>query len=216
MVENPDETFDTITFQNIFPAPNALVFDAVGNLYVSDSFQGAVFVIESPDDCTLCPIDTVVHDPLLATAGFPPFGANGIAFSVDGSSLFVANTGDDRVLRVNLSDPDRAVTVFAESVNGADGMVMDHAGRLWVAANQADQVTVLDGNGSVIAELGEHLGVTGDGAARGLLFPASLVIVGRQVFVTNLALPFTPAEGDEPEDAISTYTISRINIPDLP
>ena len=217
IVENPDGTSDMITFENTFPAPNALLFDSVGHLYVSDSFQGAVFVIESADSCvTPCMVDTVIQDPLLATAGFPPFGANGIALDADESTLFIANTGDDRILSLDLNDMAASLEVFAESVNGADGMVMDHKGRLWVAANQADQIAVLDEDGKVIAELGEHLGIRKDGSTRGLSFPASLVIVNKKVFVTNLALPLTPAVGDEPEEQVSTYTISRINVPNLP
>jgi hypothetical protein len=69
-------------FGNGFPAPNALTFDKSGNLYVSDSFQGAIFRIDNAHKCaTPCPVTTVKHDGLLATAGFPPFGANGLALS---------------------------------------------------------------------------------------------------------------------------------------
>lgn len=31
------------------------------------------------------------------------------------------------------------ITVWAESVNGADGLALDALGRLWVAANQNDE-----------------------------------------------------------------------------
>src|SRR5688500_14655924 len=117
-VPNPDGSEDTITFGNAARVPNALTFDGAGNLYVSDSFQGAIFRIENPAKCApSCVATTVVHDPLLATAGFPPFGANGIAFNRDESALFIANTGDDRVLKLDMQS--RAVTVFAEGINGA-------------------------------------------------------------------------------------------------
>src|SRR5439155_533617 len=82
---------------------------------------------------------------------------------------------------------------FVESMNGADGITFDKAGNLWVAPNQADQITVLNKDGRVIAQLGAFLGIRNDGAPRGLLFPASLVIVGDDVFVTNLALPLPGA-----------------------
>ena len=102
-VENPDGSFDTITFGDNARVPNALTFDRAGNLYVSDSFQGAIFRIENPAKCAPgCVATMVVHDPLLATAGFPPFGANGIAFNRDESALFIANTGDDRVLKLDM------------------------------------------------------------------------------------------------------------------
>jgi hypothetical protein len=70
----------------------------------------------------------------------------------------------------------------------------------------------------VIASHGEawasdFLGIRGDGSPRGLLFPASVVIVDDKIFVTNLALPLTMTEGDEPEEDVTKYTVSRIDIP---
>jgi DNA-binding beta-propeller fold protein YncE len=208
-VPNPDGTVDTITFGNAARVPNALTFDRAGNLYVSDSFQGAIFRIASPATCApACVATTVAHDPLLATAGFPPFGANGIAFSRDDSALFIANTGDDRVLKLDMASGQ--VTVFAESINGADGLAFDERGRLWVAANQADELVALNEDGRVVAKLGDFEGIRKNGTPEGLLFPASLVVLGDDLFVTNLALPLTPTLGDEPEEDVRRYTISRI------
>src|SRR5262249_17633387 len=95
LVGNPDGTFDSITFGDAASVPNALVFDSKGTLYVSDSFQGAVFKIANVAACNVatCVVNTLSHDGLLATVGFPPFGANGLAFNTDESVLFVANTG---------------------------------------------------------------------------------------------------------------------------
>lgn len=212
-VANPDGSADTIKFgSNFFPALNAMVFDSRGNLYVSDSFQGAIWRIDNAKNCTNCTPTLVTQNPLLATAGFPPFGANGLAFGPNEQALFVANTGDDRVLKVDMASFE--VSVFAESINGADGIAVDASGRLWVAANQADEVVALNEAGLVIARLGEYQGINRDGTPNGLLFPASLVIVGDHMFVTNLALPLTnDVAGDEPEEAVTRYTISRIKVP---
>ncbi len=216
-VDNPDGSMDTIIFGNFAPAPNDLTFGMTGDLYFSDSFQGAVFKIANPaGNCpgVGCVVETVAHNSLLATAGFPPFGANGVALSDDEFYLFVANTGDDRILRIELANPG-VVSVFAESINGADGVVNDGDGHLLVAANQADQVVVLDINTVLVrAELGEFHGIK-KGAPRGLLFPASLAIANNKVIVTNLAVPLTPAMGDEPEEDVTKYTVSRINIPKI-
>jgi DNA-binding beta-propeller fold protein YncE len=210
---NPDGSSDTIVFgSNSFPAPNDLAFDSNGNLYVSDSFQGAIFRIENPQGCApACPVSTVIQSPLLATAGFPPFGANGLAFNDDETALFVANTGDDRVLKLDLAS--NTLTVFAESINGADGIAFDEQGRLWVAANQNDELVALDRKGRVVARTGEFEGVRRDGSPDGLLFPASLVLVGDELFVTDLALPLTAAVGDEPEEDVTRYTVSRVRLP---
>jgi sugar lactone lactonase YvrE len=192
-------------------ALNAITFDAAGDLYVSDSFGGNVFRIDLPGGA----VTTYLTDDLLkpGTHGFPPFGANGLAF--DGTVLYIANTADDRVLRYNPAAvaPTPKLTVFAESINGADGIAFDRQGRLWVAANQADEVVALNANGRVVERVGSFEGVGNDGAAKGLLFPASFVISRGFVYVTNLALALTPAVGDEPEEDVSTYTVSRFRLP---
>lgn len=216
-VDNPDTSFDTISFGNIANVPNAMVFDRYGSLYISDSFQGAIFRIINPADCAPnCNVEIISHDPLLATAGFPPFGANGLALSHDEKTLFIANTGDDRILKLDLTKPalsTDAVSIFAESINGADGIAFDRRGRLWVAANQADEVVGLNAKGKVVAKLGDFQGIRNDGSPRGLLFPASLVIVDDEIFVTNLALPLNGTTGDEPEEDVTRYTVSRMKVP---
>jgi len=212
-VGNPDGSSDTIKFgSNSFPAPNAMVFDHAGNLYFSDSFQGAIFRIDAATTCaTPCAVTAYSHGPLLATAGFPPFGANGLALDAGETTLFIAVTGDSRVLKMNLAT--KAVSVLAESIHGADGLLMDSAGRLWVAANQADEVVALDGNGRVILRAGGFDGISPDGTPRGLLFPASMVVVDGWMYVTNLALPLTDAIGDEPEEDVTRWNVVRFRVP---
>ncbi len=210
-----DKSTDTITFGDNARVPNAMVFDRDGNLYVSDSFQGAIFKIADVASCFKpCRVDDppFSHDPLLATPGFPPFGANGLAFNEHESVMYIANTGDDRVLSLDMGT--RAVTVLAESLNGADGLVFDNRSRLlWVCTNQADEVVALNANGRIVAKLGEFRGINRDGTPDGLLFPASPVIVGDEIFVTNLAIPLTDAKGDEPEEDVTRWTISRMKLP---
>jgi DNA-binding beta-propeller fold protein YncE len=214
-VTNPDTSTDTIAFgfSGGAKAPNAMVFDRWGNLYFSDSFQGAIFRVIGATGCTAlpCPVALVSHDPLLATAGFPPFGANGLAIDPGATTLYVANTGDNRVLKLNLATNE--VSVFAESVHGADGLLLDDAGRLWVAANQADELVALDARGRVVMRAGEFDGIRSNGTPRGLLFPASMVISNGFMYVTNLALPLTPAVGDEPEEDVTRWSIARFRVP---
>jgi sugar lactone lactonase YvrE len=189
---------------------NSITFDKAGFLYVSDSFGGNVFRL---DVATGAFTVFVQHDLLTpGSHGFPPFGANGLAFDKSGANLYVANTADDRILKVNVAT--RAVTTFAESVNGADGIAFDRKGRLWVAANQGDHLVALNSAGRVVEQVGSFRGVGRDGAAKGLLFPASIVISRGSIFVTNLALALTPAVGDEPEEDVTTYTVSRVELDD--
>jgi DNA-binding beta-propeller fold protein YncE len=211
-VNNPDGSKDTLDFGDNAAAPNAMAFNKAGDLFISDSFQGAVFKIENAANCKAqCAVTTVIHDSLLATPGFPPFGANGLALNADESTLFIANTGDDRVLSLDMATGE--LSVFTESINGADGLAMDAHGYLWVAANQADKIVMLEPTGKVHGKLGMPGRVNKDGSHSGLLFPASMVIADGTIYVTNLALSLTPAEGDEVEEAVSKYTVSIIKIP---
>jgi len=172
---------------------NALTFDQIGNVYVSDSFQGIIWTTGPTGGA-----GTIwKQDPLLTTSGTPPFGANGIAFNKARNIMFVANTGNDTLVQIAVSNiggtlTAGAATVFTNSINGADGIVLDANDNIWVAANQADEIMVVDPTGKAIAKLGDFNGVK-DGVTRGLLFPASPAFGkdGKSLFVTNLELDLT-------------------------
>jgi sugar lactone lactonase YvrE len=188
---------------------NAMAFGPGGLLYVSDSFGGRVFQVNVAAGTATPYVTDELLKPAPAPHGFPPFGANGLAF--DGNVLYIANTADDRILK---HDPAASpqLTVLAESINGADGVVFDRKGRLWVAANQQDEVVALDKNtGRVLARVGAFEGIANDGGAKGFVFPASLVISQGFVYVTNLALPLPGAMF--PESEVTTYTVSRFRLP---
>jgi sugar lactone lactonase YvrE len=214
-VHNIDSSTHNISFNTYIRVPNDIIFSENGDLYVSDSFQGAVFKIDDVANCeSACVISTIVHDSLLATAGFPSFGANGLALNNNETELFIANTGDDRILKFDMKK-NGTLSVFTESINGVDGIVFDKNGNLWVTANQSDNIIALNPKGRIIAKLGDFLGIRNNGSARGLLFPASLEIIGSHIFVTNMAQVATPAIGDEPEENVSSYTVSKIWVPFL-
>jgi sugar lactone lactonase YvrE len=170
---------------------NDLTFDRAGNVYVSDSFQGVVWRTSRDGGVATVWVD----DPLLRTTGVPPFGANGLRFDRRESALFVANTGDDTVVKVPVIGGPPGTTgaagtpeVFVNGINGADGLLVDADDNLWVAANQSDEIVVVDPGGRALAKLGDFDGLTEKGAPVGLLFPASLRFSGGALLVTNLAL----------------------------
>jgi sugar lactone lactonase YvrE len=192
--------------------PNALTFDDDGNVYVSDSFQGVIWkILPSGGNA-----DSWASSSLLTTSGVPPFGANGIAFNRDRSAMFVANTGNDTIVKIPVDNGEPGdPVVFVNSINGADGLIMDDDDNLWVAANQADEIVVVDPTGRVIAKLGDFGGIDRKGAPRGLLFPASLVRSGHFIYVTNLSLDLRLFGLPQPVDAqwaaeVTRHTISRI------
>jgi len=190
---------------------NALTFDAKGNVYISDSFRGIIWRTKPAGG------DAVAwaKDDLLLTTGFPPFGANGLDFNHDESSLFVANTGNDSIVRIPVvRDVAQKAVVFTNSINGADGLLVDRDDNVWVCANQSNEIVVTDKTGKVIAKLGDFGGVR-DGSPVGLLFPASLVRRGDWIYITNLSLDLRPITGQQSVDSqwaakVKTHTISRI------
>ena len=190
---------------------NALAFDRAGNVYVSDSGRGIIWRT-GPGGGT--PVAWVDH-PLLRTTGFPPFGANGLDFNRAEDALFVANTGDDTVIRIPVSAGSPGTpAVFVNSVNGADGLFVDEHDNVWICANQADEIVVVDPTGRAIAKLGDFNGLR-RGAPRGLLFPASLVRHGGWLYVTNLSLDLRlfglPQSVDSQWAAeVTSHTISRL------
>ena len=194
---------------------NGLTFDPAGNVYVSDSFAGTIWKIPPGGGAP----SAWVSDPTLGTSGVPPFGANGIAFNNAHNAMFVANTGNDTIVRipVNGNFEPAAPAVFVNSINGADGLIIDSADNLWVAANQADEIVVVDPTGRAIAKLGDFDGIDPSGAAKGLLFPASIVFSDGFLYVTNLALDLKTAVGefaaavDSPwAAAVTRFNVARI------
>jgi sugar lactone lactonase YvrE len=206
---------------------NDITFDAHGNVFVSDSFQGTIWVTGPSGG----EARAWVTANALKTTGIPPFGANGLRFNHAGTTLFVANTGDDTIVEIPVvgtevgahpGDPPLPIagtpSVFVNSVNGADGLVIDRHDRLWVAANQADEIVVIDPTGKVVAKLGDFGGAIDDGGAPvGLLFPASLRFAGDgdDLLVTNLALDIRLFGLPEAVDSqwcaqVKRYTVSRI------
>lgn len=211
MVDNPDGSQDRIEFAaSGMPAPNGLVFAGNGDLYVSDSFQGALYRIADATHCRPCSLEVLSRDPLLATAGFLPFGANGLTLDDGERHLYINNAGDGRLLRMPLSGGE--LQVVAESLPGADGLLF-HDGLLWLLANQVDQLLGVDEQGLIRIRAGGFRGLSASGAPLGLLFPASSVVQGDWMVISNLALPLTPAEGDEWEEQVRTWNLVRLRLP---
>jgi sugar lactone lactonase YvrE len=196
---------------------NDITFDGSGNVYVSDSFQGIVWKTGPGGGLATAWVDS----PLLRTTGVPPFGANGLRFNQEESAMFVANTGDDTVIEIPVTQgPTGPVagtpSVFTNSVNGADGLLIDDDDNLWVVANQADEIVVVDPTGKAISKLGDFGGLTEDGSPIQMLFPASLRFLGKELIVTNLSLDlriFNPAFVSVDSEwchQVTRYTVVKI------
>ena len=186
---------------------NGITFDQAGNVYISDSFQGIIWRFSPTESGSMCGQATawVGPDPTLLPnngkppEGVPPFGANGVEFNNAGDAMFVCNTAMDWIVKIPVETDGSAgkPTVFTNSINGCDGLRLDSKDNIWAAANQSDEIVVVNPNGKAIAKLGDFDGIEG-GVTSGLLFPASPAFSkdGQSLFVTNLELDLTiPAFG---------------------
>jgi SMP-30/Gluconolactonase/LRE-like region len=185
---------------------NAITFDKAGNVYISDSFQGIIWRFSPKESHAACGQATAwVTDVTLLPnngkqpEGVPPFGANGVEFNKAGDAMFVCNTAMDWIVKIPVTGatPGKGGTpgtpvVFTNSLNGCDGIRLDSSDNVWVAANQADEIVVVDPTGKVIAKLGDFNGVQ-NGVTNGLLFPASPAFSPdrKTLYVTNLELDLT-------------------------
>ena len=99
--------------------------------------------------------------------------------------------------------------------------MLDSDNNLWVAANQSDEIVVVDKTGKVLAKLGDFDGLVDDGTPKGLLFPASPAFSrdGKTLYVTNLALDLRVGTNNPDNVAIDSawtaqvkhWTVSKIN-----
>jgi sugar lactone lactonase YvrE len=113
--------------------PNGLAFRG-RTLFVSDSLQGAIWRVRV-GDTPVKPETPWLQDPLLEPK--PELGANGIAFR--GDDLYVAAYSAGKIIRIPVDHgrPGEPVVVVADRAQlaGADGIVFDGLGHLWITVN---------------------------------------------------------------------------------
>jgi sugar lactone lactonase YvrE len=199
---------------------NAITFDpggASGNIYVSDSGNGIIWTATLQPNISVQATQWIgpagdpeglLQPPMAGGRLFPLVGANGIAFSNGGTRFFVANTGFRNIIQIAVTRPTMPTVpvagtpfILVTGINGPDGIAVQKtgpvhtAGRLWVAANQSDEIVVIDTTstatnpGRVIQKLGDFNGLTTGTPNPGLLFPASVAFSndGQTLYVTNPA-----------------------------
>ncbi|UCC71594.1 MAG: SMP-30/gluconolactonase/LRE family protein [Gemmatimonadota bacterium] len=122
--------------------PNFVLVRADGSFLVSDDATDEIFLVDPQGRLTLF-TDAIGHP-------------NGLALSVDGTTLYVAQifgslrplTIDDRVWALPLEDgqPAALPEVIARLGEGAanDGLALDELGRVYVAANGTGQIWRID------------------------------------------------------------------------
>jgi sugar lactone lactonase YvrE len=227
-------TVPTVAGSNTVPGINALTFDKSGNVYVSDSFQGIIW--KASPACHGCQMTQWSNFPSLLGPGTgltPPFGANGIEFSNDYSTMYVADTAFHQIIQIPVTGSGGDLiagtpSILITGINAPDGIAVDRKGLIWVCSNQEDEIVVIDPKATnpitgktlpkVIAKLGDFYGIDQNGIAQGFLFPASLAFSadGQTLYVSNLTLylPYAGAEAAIDSNwtlQVKGYTVSKIS-----
>ena len=216
--------FMTVTGKD--PGLDGLTFDKAGNVYVTDAHEGIIWRVGKDGGEGAA----WVKSPLLKPTRPPPgIGANGLAFNNKQTTLFVANTANDTIVKIPVSgsppEPGTPEVFVNRAGGGPDGLIIDEHDNLWVACNQSNEIMVLEPKqGRVIAKLGDFGGIDKDGAPVGFLWSNSLVFHGDDVLVTNLSLDVGLASRnlrtvDGPWAAeVKLHTVSKIKkrIPKVP
>ena len=216
--------FMTVTGKD--PGLDGLTFDTAGNVYVTDAHEGIIWRVGKDGGEGAA----WVKSPLLKPTRPPPgIGANGLAFNNKQTTLFVANTANDTIVKIPVSgsppEPGTPEVFVNRAGGGPDGLIVDEHDNLWVACNQSNEIMVLEPKqGRVIAKLGDFGGIDKDGAPVGFLWSNSLVFHGGDVLVTNLSLDAGLASRnlrtvDGPWAAeVKLHTVSKIKkrIPKVP
>ena len=193
-------------------APNDLAFDEDGSLFVTDPLLGRIWRV-APDGAA----EVFVEHPLLAGNPADPallfrqIGVNGIAFDKHHRFLYVSNTDQGSVLRIDMSAATPTPVVFAQDarLRGADGIAFDQAGHLLVAVNAQDTLVSLDKRGRITTV-----------ASGGLLDAPSSVVFGaaprdrHSLYLTSSA--FSRTLGLQPGTPQPALLTSRAGTPGLP
>jgi sugar lactone lactonase YvrE len=142
-------------------APNDLAFDDDGSLFVTDPLLGEIWKIDEDGNAEVFLQHALLAgnpaDPALV---FRQVGVNGIAFDKHHRHLYVSNTDQGSILRIDMRVATPAPVLFAQDsrLRGADGIGFDASGDLFVAVNASDTLASVDSRGRVhVLASGGHL-----------------------------------------------------------
>jgi gluconolactonase len=134
-----------------FDSPNDLVVRSDGNVYFSDpDYQAPTMANMKQTETRVYRVaaGTGVVSVVDATLSEP----NGVTLSLDESTLYVCSKGGIYTYPVAADGSVGSGAVFAPSING-DGISIDCAGNLYVAAIGTGNVLVLDPSGAQIGQI---------------------------------------------------------------
>lgn len=150
---------------------NDIALDAQGNAYVTDSFSPIIYKVDLQGNASVF----LESSQLAAPAG--EFGLNGIVYHPDGF-LLVAQSTQGVVYKVPLANPSAfSAVASAQSLAGADGMLLQDNRTLLVVANSQSTVFRLNTTDNFATA------TVGGTFATGNVFPTTLTRRGSEVYV---------------------------------
>ncbi|MBM3897806.1 MAG: SMP-30/gluconolactonase/LRE family protein [Thaumarchaeota archaeon] len=173
---NPSNPGNATVWATGVPGANGIAFDKNGNLYVSTFGAGIIYMVPPTGG------EAKVFAEKLGTP-------NGIAFDKN-NVMYVASTRNASIWRIELN-ADGTLKSVAEHIRdpklvGADGLQVDSAGNIWVVANARNALVAVTPDKKVID-------VSKNDNNGPLEAPASLVIVGKTVYIANADFEASPA-----------------------
>jgi len=137
--------------------PNSVAFDKQGTMYITDTFEGAVWRVERGGTAELW-----VQDPLLegnGNAGFPfPIGANGIA--VRHNTVYVGVTEQSSIVTIPIQpDGSPGTPEVLATIPGAavDGIALDVHGNVYFANPVPSAIIKVSADGSLTETVADDL-----------------------------------------------------------
>jgi len=193
-------------------APNDLAFDDDGSLFVTDPLLGEIWRIDQNGNA-----EVFVQHALLAGNPADPalifrqVGVNGIAFDKHHRRLYLSNTDQGSILRIDMRAHTHTPVVFAQDsrLRGADGIGFDESGTLFVAVNKSDTLVSLDERGQIrVVASGGHLD-----APSSVVFGATK-LDKHTLYMTSSA--FSRTLGFQPGTPAPAVLTLRVATPGLP
>ncbi|MEO8377110.1 MAG: SMP-30/gluconolactonase/LRE family protein [Candidatus Sumerlaeota bacterium] len=150
VAKKKSEIYGELTGEKKLNGPNDLAFDAKGNLYFSD--PGKYSRTERDGGVYRIAAGTKRLELMKDDLGFP----NGLCFTKDGKTLFLAESAFERVLKINVLEDGllSETTVFADMPGGdPDGMALDVEGNLYVAHFGGHSIRVYAPDGTLTKKI---------------------------------------------------------------
>jgi hypothetical protein len=156
--------------------PNGLTMGDRGNLFVAD-FAGSIYKVTPSGVLSLF----ASGGPLTpGTINGFTIGPNDITYNAGQRALYTTNTGQNTVVKIQITRLGRAgaVSVFSTAVSGGDGVVFDNANLVVVSPfSNAIYLVAPDGSASQLVL---------DSTATSLAAPTASVFLGSDLYITGM------------------------------